>query len=547
MKTKPTKIKPTISEILFKKKYLFLTMFICINMSVFSQVTVDSLEELFPYLEQDDVNVKLAPGVYNITAQDVVEGKFPKETNVGKLVKVLLLFEGNNSVYDFTDVTINVETAVFQAFGNFQVYEVQIIGNNNVLKNLTLVDVGSVHDRPTNGALNICMDGKENRIEGFNVTAKGSYPYGYGDAFGKGGSYTIKHYKHSACLIRGESNHLKNSSFIHRSYGHCIFMQAASNPLIEGCYVEGEVRKTDDMLAETSGPAYDIDFMTDWGYRLPPGYMLSTGEAGIRAYNAGETVIDGEFYSRGTSNPTILNCTIKYMRTGVTIAHATGKKYVEGTTAIGCENGFSLGSGDVVNCSADCTYGPVYASTYETDRSFNADITILPASDPYYNGSGNVAYIGGSGHKITFRGAEEAIDMGLKIKVGGDKNNIRLLYGNLPHQNDFLGSNFELNNLTSYPVFLSSKSSDIIGESGGMVTDLGTNNNLIHNGISIKTIEAEDYENMLGVVSEVTTDTLGVEHITDIDAGDWLTYAINVPYSGTYSLDYRIASLEIFH
>ncbi|AWW32789.1 hypothetical protein DN752_23055 [Echinicola strongylocentroti] len=533
-----------------KLRYLFcMKMFLVAwlwSVCGMAQTTVASLAELKPYLKQDNVDVKMTPGVYTITAEDVANGLFDDETTIsGVTVKALLLFEGSNSTYDFSDVTIQVETAVFQAYGNVQVYEVQVIGNENVLKNLTLEDVGSVHDRPTRGALNICMDGRANRIEGFHVTAKGSYPYGYGDAFGKGGSYTIKHYKHSACLIRGESNHLKNSTFIHRSYGHCIFMQAASNPLIEGCLVEGEVRSTDDMLAETSGPAYDIDFMTDWGYRLPAGYMLSTGEAGIRAYNGGQTVIDGVEYSRGTSNPTVLNCTIKYMRTGVTIAHATGTKYVEGCTAIGCENGFSLGSGDVVDCAADCTYGPVYASTYENDRNYNADITILPASDPYYNGSGSVAYIGGSGHQITLKGSSEALEQGYKIKVGGDKNNIRLLNGNLPHQNDFAASDFELNNHTNIPVFLSSKSSGIVGQSGGMVTDLGTNNNLVHTAVPVLDIEAEDYTDMSGVTTETTTDNNGGENITSVEGDDWLEYQIDVPYSGTYFMDYRVASASV--
>ncbi|WFO15944.1 hypothetical protein M601_019950 [Cellulophaga baltica 4] len=443
-----------------------------------AQVTVHSLSELIPYLDDDNVDVKLAPGVYSITVKDVENGLYQQETKIKNVSKVLLLFEGNKSTYDFRGVTLNIETKVFAAFGNVEVYEIQILGNSNVLKNLTLVDVGSVYDSPTRRACNIVMDGAHNRIEGFNVTTKGSYPYGYGDAFGKGGATVIPHQKHSSCLIRGESNHLKNSSFIHRSYGHCIFMQAASNPLIEGCYVEGEMRSTDDILAEkgTGTPADKVDFMTVWGYKLPAGYMLSTGEAGIRAYNAGETSIDGKFYARGTSNPTVLNCTVKYMRTGVTIAHATGKKYVEGCTAIACENGFSLGAGDVVNCRADCTYGPVYTSTYETDENYNADITILASSLPYMNGSGSVAYIGGSGHNILLRGSDEGAKLGLKIKVGGDKNNIRLLHGNLPDQNNFKASNFEIQNLTHYPLLLSEKSTEVSGQSLGVVTDLGKKN-----------------------------------------------------------------------
>ncbi|WP_139955786.1 right-handed parallel beta-helix repeat-containing protein [Flavicella sediminum] len=481
------KIK-SITENFKNSTLLVLGLFLLIAIKSYSQITVNSLKDLLPYLKQDNVEVKLAPGTYSISTEDVAKGLYSEELKIKSKTHVLLLFKGNNSTYDFTDVIINIETKVHQAYGKNQVHELQIIGNQNVLKNLTMVDLGSVHDAPKRRATNIVMDGAHNRIEGFHVTTKGSYPYGYGDAFGKGGKTVIKHQKHSACLIRGESNHLKNSTFIHRSYGHCIFMQGANKPLIEGCVVEGEVRSTDAMLAEkgTGTPADKVNFMTVWGYKLPKGYMLSTGEAGIRAYNGGETIIDGKTYFRGTSNPTVLNCTIKYMRTGVTLAHATGKTYIEGCVAIGCENGFSLGSGDAVNCSADCSYGPVYASTYETDKNYHADITILPASHPYYNGSGNVAYIGGSGHRITFKGTDEAVKEGLKIKVGGDKNNIRLLHGNLPNQNDFKGFSFELNNQTKYPVFLSNKSKNVQVKSEGKVTDLGKNNQLIHTRISTK-------------------------------------------------------------
>ncbi|WP_405607904.1 hypothetical protein [Polaribacter sp. Asnod1-A03] len=459
-------------------KLLLFGLFLTANSTLYAQTVVSSLNELMPFLDDDHVVVKMKPGIYTITSEDVKKGLYKKELKLKKISKILLLFEGNNSTYDFTGVTIKIDTKVHQSFGNFQVHELQIIGNNNVLKNLTLVDEGSVYDAPTLRATNIVMDGSHNKIEGFTVTTKGSFPYGYGDAFGKGGKSIIRHRKHSACLVRGESNHLKNSTFFHKSYGHCIFMQGANNPLIEGCYVQGEVRKTDDMLAEagTGSPADKVDFMTVWGYKLPAGYMMSKGEAGIRAYDGGETIIDGKTYKRGTSNPTVKNCVVKNMRTGVTVAHATGKKYVENCTSLGNENGFSLGSGEVVNCRADVIYGPAYASTYERDVAYNADITILSSTEEYYNGSGNVAYIGGSGHKIIFRGSNQGVEQGLQIKVGGDKNNIRLLHGNLPNQNDFKGLDFELINLTNFPVFLSDKSSGISGESLGKISNSGTNN-----------------------------------------------------------------------
>lgn len=468
----------------YPKKWMLVC---CVVLSIlFQRITaqearVTSLEELKPYLKMNDVNIVLAPGVYTVTAEDVQKGLYQDEVKIKHLTKVLFLFEGSNSTYDFTGVTIQVDVKVLQAFGDYQIHELQIIGNNNVLKNLTLEDVGSVYEAPTKRATNIVMDGRNNRIEGFHVTTKGSFPYGYGDAFGKGGKVVIKHRKHSGALLRGESNHLKNSSFIHQSYGHCLFMQGANNPIIEGCSIQGEVRSTDEMWLEkgTGSPADKVNFMTVWGYELPKGYMLSTGEAGIRAYNGGETIIDGENYRRGTSNPTIINNTIKFMRTGVTIAHATGKKTVKNCTAIACENGFSLGSGGIAkNCKADCSYGPVYATTYENDKNYDADITILPATYAYYNGSGSVAYIGGSGHKISFKGTDEVIGEGLKIKVGGSKGNIRLLHGNFPHQNDFKASNFKLKNRTNYPVYLSPKSTSVKVKSDGDVEDLGKNNKI---------------------------------------------------------------------
>lgn len=284
-----------------KKKILIVflpVLFLCTGHTK-AQTTVNSLEALVPYLNDDNANIKVAAGTYTITAIDIENGTFGTPR---------FLFEGNNSTYDFTGVTINIAADVYTE--NHGMSHIQILGNNNVLLNLTMVDlIDEYYNIKKNGGTSIIMDGQGNRIEGFHVTVKGSYPYGYGDSFGKGGTNnTIGHKKHSACLIRGESNHLKDCTFIHRSYGHCIFMQAASNPLIEGCYVDGEMRSTDDILAEagTGSPADNIDFLTTWGYRLPAGYMMSTGEEGIRAYNAGTTFINGELFKEEPQIPQYL-------------------------------------------------------------------------------------------------------------------------------------------------------------------------------------------------------------------------------------------------
>lgn len=509
--------------------FLFLTL-----LSLFgdAQVTVNSLAELKPYLDDNNVNVKLAPGTYKVTADDFKNDVYDSQVSIlGDVDDVLFLFEGNDNTYDFTGVTIEVETAVFNEVRN-DLHEVQIIGNNNVLKNLTMVDDGSVYDKPRTRVRNVVMDGEYNRLEGFHISSKGSSPYGYGDAFGKGGGPVISHNKHSTLLVRGNYNHVKNCTMIHRTYGHCIFMQAADHATIEGCYVEGEVRSTDDMLAEegTGSAADKVGFMTTWGYKLPAGYMMSTGEAGIRAYNAGATIVNGVGYEAGTSNPTVINCTIKHMRTGVTLAHAKGTKYVEGCTAIGCENGFSLGSGTLLNCSADCAYGPVYANTYQNDKNFHAEITILAAIDPYYNGSKSVAYFGGSNHNVTFNGTESVVNQDLKIKLGGAKGVVRLLGTNSPTQNNLTANNMTLENHSAYPMVIVTGSDDNDIQTCGMVTDNGSRNDITPfenceieptcGGFdALSTIEGEAFCETKG--ASIASGGIAIGSLFD---GDWVKY-----------------------
>jgi hypothetical protein len=427
--------------------------------------TVNSPAALLPYLTQDNVTATLSPGTYTITAADV-NGTFGTPR---------FAFWGSNSTYDFTGVTINFAADIYTS--DLSMNHMQIFGNDNVLKNLTMVDLCDVNGSVSlDGGVNLIMDGRNNRVEGFHMTIKGSYPYGYGDCFGKGATWTIKHSKHSGFLVRGESNHAKNCTLIQRSYGHCMFMQAASNPIIEGCYIEGEMRSTDDMLLEagTESAADLIDFMTVWGYTLPPGYMKSLTEAGIRAYNAGNTYIDGIWYSRGTSNPTIIDNTMKNTRVGVTLTHATGIKYVSGCTAIGTERGYAIGSGVIENCKADVQYGPAFGVDYDSDKGITADITIIPYEGEQYNGSHHFAYIFGSDHNLTFRGLEENVDQSLEINVGGDLR-IGSSYDEVETR---AASNIKINNYTGYPLVLDSESSSISGYSIGTVTNSGTGNSI---------------------------------------------------------------------
>jgi beta-glucanase (GH16 family) len=60
-----------------------------------------------------------------------------------------------------------------------------------------------------------------------------------------------------------------------------------------------------------------------------------------------------------------------------------------------------------------------------------------------------------------------------------------------------------------------------------------------------QTIQAESYGSMAGVQLENTSDAGGGQNVGWIDANDWMAYNnINIPTSGTYTIEYRVASLS---
>lgn len=63
----------------------------------------------------------------------------------------------------------------------------------------------------------------------------------------------------------------------------------------------------------------------------------------------------------------------------------------------------------------------------------------------------------------------------------------------------------------------------------------------------IATLQAESFSAMNGIQTESTTDSGGGLNVGWIDAGDWLSYAgtpVNIPSSGSYVIEYRVASLN---
>ncbi|MFR9603427.1 MAG: right-handed parallel beta-helix repeat-containing protein [Rikenellaceae bacterium] len=431
-------------------------------------VKVSSLDELFPLLKKDNQSVVMEAGTYRITEADAKAGKYTTTSNVegeDKINPVIFLIEGSNNIFDFTGVTIEIESGVANSFEgpHISFLEMQILGNDNVVKNLKLEDKGEVDDFPKYGWMSVVMDGSHNRLEGVEIITIGSKPYGYGEIFGKGAGSVIQHAKHAACLIRGNYNQLKDCKIYNRAYGHFVFMQGAENVTIDGCYIEGEMVSTDSILEEKgSGSAADkVNFKTVFGYDVPKGYTLSTGEDGIRTYPEGTTMVDGVRYTKRATGGKIVvkNCTVKHARGGVALTLGKGTRHVENCTLIGCQEGYSTNSGGrIVNCKADAEFGPAFWVPYKHLTGITADITIIPYEGTKYvgNGSGHMAFIQGMTHDITFKKGEGLeITEGLSIDIGGDYNTI----GQREVINNHPASNNTITNETGYPIKIGSDTS----------------------------------------------------------------------------------------
>jgi hypothetical protein len=59
--------------------------------------------------------------------------------------------------------------------------------------------------------------------------------------------------------------------------------------------------------------------------------------------------------------------------------------------------------------------------------------------------------------------------------------------------------------------------------------------------VTSQVIQAEDYSGMQGIQTEATTDVGGGKNVGWIDVGDWMTYSVNIPVAGKYSVNFRVA------
>jgi hypothetical protein len=424
----------------------------------------DPIGQLQAAMDGSDSDFTMSPGVYTIDAAGVKAGKYGNP---------FLWISGDNNTWDFNDVVFEVNTDFYRAHGNNAVQVLFVTGKHNHIKGLTIKDVG---DRPPRkGSQLVRVHGEDNTLEACTIMAKGSKPYGYGDMMGKGtGNLTVTT-KKSSLQIGGQRISIVDCTVISRAFGHGIFMQGAIDTLIQGTYVEGELRKTSDILAETSGPAFDAGFVNiyDQPNQIQPGWTLSCQEDGIRAYTSGTPF--GYSSARQTRNIHVIDCTVVNMRTGVSINLAKGTKYIEGCVVLDVgRTAYRPGdNGVIVNCSGNATHGALLDLTGSGKPSKNvtADLTLLP----HYQSDINpvVAYIIGSNHTIDLHNGGIGMPYtDQEIRVGGIRPTWRFPDGEV----DNPAKRGTINNYTGYPVVLASKAEDCHVSSLGPVEDRGSGN-----------------------------------------------------------------------
>jgi parallel beta-helix repeat protein len=280
--------------------------------------------------------------------------------------------------------------------------EIVVDGSNNYFEGLEIFQTENGLS-PGGAAFN--LGGNGNTVKNFNMLVRGSFPYGYGDLFGKGGPDVIRHKKQSGFLVTGSNSEIYGVKLMMRSFGHGFYVQKnANNVHFEDCYVEGEIRKTDDVLAETSGPAFDVKFRTwtanrEGQYIVTPGYMKSLCEDGFRTYNQNKNI-------------SFKNCTAKNTRAGFELRTNGGTK-LENCTTIGTERAYWVGNDAVIkNSRGDANYGPLL---FLEGSNVSVELEVLPnESDRIVHA---LATIQGSNNKVTLS-AKKQRTQDLPILVG---------------------------------------------------------------------------------------------------------------------------------
>ena len=467
---------------------LIVTSFFSIS-QVQAQTVLNNIDQLLDAMSGDNGNYRMAAGNYTVTEFHAIP--IPAQNDL----YAALPLTGNNNTFDFTGVTITIPVEALAENGisrqNDGNHTMVVFGDDNVViggifqntynnsswntpENIDFVEYNEDRGAVSSGrsSVGIRVMGDDTELLNNTVTTRGSWPYGYGEIFGKGSGSVFGHSKHSGVLVNGDNTLIDGLDLNVQTFGHGIFVQGGSNTIIRNSSVEGVVRLGQEFYDDgpNSLPAqtnFEQRF-EEWRSGLPieRDKQHALGEDGIRAYASGLQK-DGSSASTGAIH--VYNTEVINMRSGTALS-VISDCTVDGVTLLGNSGGFTTcRGGDVINGRADAAHGPVLATLfYENLGSF--DIEIIDA--PHATGSHFLADISGRGGEINFTSNVENPVNVRAITLGyawdrWDANDTE------NHTDDI-----ELNNNTTYPVNLLAVSNETSGFSGGPITDNGTNNNL---------------------------------------------------------------------
>ncbi|MFR9619879.1 MAG: hypothetical protein SNH63_01515 [Rikenellaceae bacterium] len=444
----------------------------CVNISLAKAkeqvVVISSVAELAEAAKGSKGNIKMEPGVYQISdylTSEVIENARAADA-LGR--KAMLLFSGDKNIFDLTGVVLEIDTRLLAAF-KASINEIQITGSGNLIKGLTVNDIGNYP--PTGkGARSFVVTGDNNTIDGVTLNMNGSSPFGYGDLLGKGDAHVTSLKKHSGMLIEGRAVSILNCSIYSQSFGHLFFVQGGRDVYFENCYAEAQVRATDDMLAEREGVAFDNDFRAVYSNSdnqkvITGGYVKSLSECGFRNYGSG-----GPDKNR-TGKITIVNCRAKNTRIGFAFTRMADDIEIVGCEAQGCEVGYSLAGVKVSQSRGDAEYGPLF---YILKSGVASEVELALMSAQSTSTVHSIAHIAGDGHSVWLSeyGGERR-ESALPIVIG--QSNPSANNGYTPTR-EVPASGVSLVNDTQMPVVLNQTTSSCSVASLGEVRDLGLRN-----------------------------------------------------------------------
>ena len=480
-------MKTTLQLFKMNKTLLLFSLSLFTTFGVIGQTNITSVAELATAASNSNQNIVMEPGVYQMEdylTPEVIENTVPDANNRHAMIE----FSGSNNNFDLTGVTIEINSELLNDYGT-RIIELYITGNFVNIKGLTVTDIGnSAPSSP--GMQSVTIAGENNIMEDVTLNINGSYPYGYGDLLGKGDGNLVTLRKHSGLLVEGLNITIKGCSIYSQAFGHLFFIQGGRNVVFEDCHAESTTRTTDDMLAETSGPAFDRDFAAVYtNYEgnkvITPGYTKSLSEVGYRSYGAGG--VDGHT----TGAITLINCVAKNTRSGFAFTRYGGDVLMQNCEATGCEAGYQVEEVTIENSRGDAVNGPLLylnggASTVELALMENVATTTLHA----------IATIGGNNHNVTLKKWNDVTRPQVhSILLGATRPSGANPFSPLGSTST---SGTVLNTCTDMPVEILSTVSSCVINTSGTVTDNGTGNtiNTVSDCDNIVVVEPE--QNTIG-------------------------------------------------